>query len=109
MLAGVEEKPEIDMRAVHRFLTFTYLPGRETLIKDVIKVLPGERIAIQNGVIDRTQYWDLDFGAARFQGEFEEAVEELEDRFRRTVSDYLVSDVPVGVLLSGGLDSKRSS
>ena len=105
LLAGTERSPELDLKAVHRFLAFTYLPGRETLIKDVLKVLPGERIVVEGGALHRSQYWDLDFGGDCFQGDFDAAIEELDQRFRTTVSDYMVSDVPVGVLLSGGLDS----
>ena len=105
LLAGMGGPCELDINVVHRFLTFTYLPGRETLLKNVFKVLPGEQVIVQGSTVRRAQYWDLDFGRDSFHGNFDDAIEELDQRFRVTVSDYMVSDVPVGVLLSGGLDS----
>ena len=105
LLASGMIEPELDVRAIHRFLTFGYLPGRETPLKNVFKVLPGETIEILDGRVTRKKYWDLDFHGSRFEGDFNDATEELATRFSGSINAHLMSDVPLGVLLSGGLDS----
>jgi asparagine synthase (glutamine-hydrolysing) len=105
LLASGMFEPELDIRTVHRFLTFGYLPGRETPLKNVFKVLPGEAIEICDGEIIRKKYWDLDFHGSKFAGDFDDATDELKNRFSDSINAHLMSDVPLGVLLSGGLDS----
>ena len=105
LLASGMFQPELETRAIHRFLTFGYLPGRETPLKNVFKILPGESLLIHEGNVTRNRYWELDFHASRFPGDFEDAVSELETGFSEAIRSHLRSDVPLGVLLSGGLDS----
>ena len=92
-------------RSIDRFLTYYYLPGDETLFENIYRLAPGHCMSICDGRISTRQYWDLTFQTAPRWHRFEDAVEALRDILKKTVKDHLISDVPVGVLLSGGVDS----
>jgi asparagine synthase (glutamine-hydrolysing) len=96
---------ELNPQAIHTFLTFLYVPGSETLFRNVQKLEPGHYLIAKDGHVEVTRYWDLKFTAPESNGHFREAVEELRTMLRETVRDHMISDVPVGVLLSGGVDS----
>ena len=95
----------INPRAIDRFFTYGYLPGNETLLDDVYKLAPGNYLTACDDRIETHQYWDLRFEESPRWTDFGESVEELRDLLRRTVKSHMISDVPVGVLLSGGVDS----
>src|ERR1700674_5382912 len=101
--------PDVDRRvnphAIDRFLTYYYLPGNETLFDGICKLPPGHYLTVQDGQTSVRQYWDLSFDAPPCKQSFDEAVETLRELLGRTVKDHMISDVPVGVLLSGGVDS----
>lgn len=96
---------EVNLRAIDRFITYHYLPGNETLFLGIYKLDPGFVLTVRDGVINKKRYWDLEFHASPDRKSFKEAVDELRVLLRRTVRDHMISDVPVGVLLSGGVDS----
>jgi asparagine synthase (glutamine-hydrolysing) len=94
---------EIDPAAVDRFLTYNYTPGAETTLKGICKLLPGHYLISRSGQIEIRQYWDLKFVPREQNGE--SAADELTELLRETVRGHMISDGPVGVLLSGGVDS----
>jgi asparagine synthase (glutamine-hydrolysing) len=98
-------KREVDPQVVSRFLTFLYTPGCETLIRGILKLGPGHYLVLKDGHIKVTQYWDLRFSNDTRWRSFKDATSELIDLLRVTVRSHMISDVPVGVLLSGGVDS----
>ncbi|HLH52163.1 MAG TPA: asparagine synthase (glutamine-hydrolyzing), partial [Verrucomicrobiae bacterium] len=105
IIADPQVKREVHLPAVRRFLSFNYVPGEETLLKGVLKLLPGHWLSIEHGKMVRRQYWDLRFTRDRWDMPYEAAVEELHALLASTVRDHMIADVPVGVLLSGGVDS----
>lgn len=94
---------EIDHGALDDFLTYFYVPGEKTLFHNIFKLKPGHYMTAKDGHITTVQFWDLSF--AKQSLTFGEATDNLEHLLSRTVSDHMISDVPVGVLLSGGVDS----
>jgi asparagine synthase (glutamine-hydrolysing) len=96
---------EVDPEAIGLFLTFKYLPGERTLLRDVRKLMPGHYLVSQNGETRIRQYWDLKFAPAAGDADLGKATADLVELLRETVRDHMISDVPVGVLLSGGVDS----
>ncbi|GAX61232.1 asparagine synthase [Candidatus Scalindua japonica] len=96
-----EENPEI----VDRFLTYFYIPGTETLLKGIHKLSPGHYLILKNEKINIKQYWDLNFSNSKRNYSFEDSKGQLIDLLRESVRDHMISDVPVGFLLSGGIDS----
>lgn len=105
ILADPSVSPEVDPLMVDRFLTFLYLPGEETLLKGVKKLAPGHCMLVKNGRAEIRQYWDLSFSKAAGSRRGDEAKEELLSLLAETVQLHMIADVPVGVLLSGGVDS----
>jgi asparagine synthase (glutamine-hydrolysing) len=103
LLADPGVRAEVEPALIDRFLTYFYMPGEQTLFRSVRKLAPGHYLTIKNGHINIQQYWDLSFTPA--SRTFDQAVEELEHLLSLTVRDHMISDVPVGVLLSGGVDS----
>lgn len=105
ILADPEVTCRINPRAIDRFLTYYYLPGDETLLDGINKLEPGHCLTVVDGCIKVRQYWDLNFDSVPQRLSFDEAVKNLRSLLSRTVRDHMISDVPVGVLLSGGVDS----
>ena len=90
---------------VDRFLTFLYLPGEETLLKSVRKLAPGHYLLAKDGRTQIHQYWDLKFTKPSASRDLAGAEKELSDLLAEAVQMHMISDVPVGILLSGGVDS----
>ena len=90
--------------AVERLLTYLYLPGPETLMEGVYQLPPGYWLRWENGQVQLRPYWQSSLLRKRQLSEAE-AIKEFRRRFEEAVGSHLVSDVPVGALLSGGLDS----
>jgi asparagine synthase (glutamine-hydrolysing) len=105
LLVDVSLARRVNPRAIDRFLAYHYLPGNETLFEGVSKLDPGHYLVVLDGRVSVHQYWDLRFDVSDRWSSLEEASQALEELLRRTVKDHMISDVPVGVLLSGGVDS----
>jgi asparagine synthase (glutamine-hydrolysing) len=103
ILADPRVQAEIEPALLDSFLTYFYTPGGHTLFKNIQKLEPGHYLTIKKGELKITQYWDLNFN--KLARSFDEAEEELKGLLAQTVRDHMISDVPVGVLLSGGVDS----
>jgi asparagine synthase (glutamine-hydrolysing) len=95
-----------DRIAAYRLLLFEYLPGRESGWEGIHKLEPGTLLSFRDGEIRHERYWTprLEAGALAAVGEAE-AAERLGDLLAAAIKRRLVADVPVGVFLSGGLDS----
>jgi asparagine synthase (glutamine-hydrolysing) len=94
---------EIDLCALDQFLTLEYIPGPRTIFQDVHKLLPGHWLVYQDGVLQLEQYWDV---TLRPVPQDETTCREmLVDLIDDAVRLRLVSDVPLGAFLSGGIDS----
>lgn len=107
LLALMPEARELDIVALHRYLSFLWCPGEGTPLRAVRKVLPGEAIAVRGGKIAcRWQWYQLPafHGVAADISEADVLIGTV-SHLRSAVHRQLVSDVPVGAFLSGGLDS----
>jgi asparagine synthase (glutamine-hydrolysing) len=103
ILADPEVKAEVVPGMIDRFLSFLYVPGEETLLRNISKLAPGSYMIVRRGKAEITQYWDLQFSPkARTM---RQAEDELVALLEESVRLHMISDVPVGFLLSGGLDS----
>jgi asparagine synthase (glutamine-hydrolysing) len=96
---------DVNPQAIDRFLTYLYLPGKDTLFQASHKLEPGHYLVVRNGTVECRQYWDLHYQPTDRWSSIGEAAEELSGLIRRTVKDHMISDVPVGFLASGGVDS----
>lgn len=104
ILPVLAEKPQIDLDAVNDFLTLSYVPAPKTGFKDIYKLPPASYFFFKDGKISIRKYWSLDFSKKLdlSESDWEDLLEEEIDR---AVSERLVSDVPIGAFLSGGIDS----
>jgi asparagine synthase (glutamine-hydrolysing) len=105
VLAGEQNQPEIDPTALNLFLRFRYTPSPLTLFQGIRKLAPGTMLILEGGKYREERWYDytpIPFSRPR---EDEEAAHELLELYRGAVRRHLLSDVPVGILLSGGIDS----
>jgi asparagine synthase (glutamine-hydrolysing) len=105
ILADPSISRELAPEIIDRFLTFLYVPGEETLLKGVRKLEPGHYLLIRDGHPQIRQYWDLQFSKPANGPSLDEAEKDLSNLLAETVRLHMIADVPVGVLLSGGVDS----
>ncbi len=103
ILADPEAKAEVLPQMVDRFLTYYYVPGEETLFRNIYKLAPGSYMRVKDGKCQIRQYWDLHFKPT--EQNLEQAEQELVNLLEESVQLHMISDVPVGFLLSGGVDS----
>src|SRR5262249_29255449 len=105
ILATCLIKPSIDAEAVHQFLTFLWSPDPNTLFAGVKTVPPGHVLQIRGDDLKLHQWWDISFENGE-EGKNEEWWRErVHDTLNRVVKMEMVSDVPLGAFLSGGIDS----
>lgn len=105
ILADPSIPRQVDPELVDRFLTYRYLPGRQTLIRNLFKLEPGHILLAKNGKYEMRRYWDLGFSEPDIQQSPHAYEEELLNLLDETVQLHMMSDVPIGFLLSGGIDS----
>lgn len=108
LLAAEESLTQADPRALDYFLTYLYIPAPRTMFPSVRKLPPGHLMTFRGGDIRVRRYWDLRPGEggadASGRGEAEYREEAL-SLLREAVRMRLISDVPLGAFLSGGMDS----
>jgi asparagine synthase (glutamine-hydrolysing) len=95
---------EINVASLHRYLAFLWVPGPETMFNQISKLPPGHYMEWSDGRCSIHPFWDISFDPIQVRDE-RELVLELHDTLRRSVGRQLISDVPLGIFLSGGLDS----
>lgn len=95
----------INLDAISSYLSFRYPYGVGNFFSQIKKVEPGEVLVFNNGNIDKKKYWEIPLIQETSNSKEETLIEELEDILDLVVKDHLESDVSVGSLLSGGLDS----
>jgi asparagine synthase (glutamine-hydrolysing) len=103
ILADPDIRAQVRPDIVDRFLTFYYVPGDDTLFQDIYKLRPGSTMTVRQGKVEIHQYWDLDFRPT--PRSIADAEKELIEILDESVRLHMISDVPVGILLSGGVDS----
>jgi asparagine synthase (glutamine-hydrolysing) len=106
LVQGLRSLPEIDVAAIDDLLWNLYIPGPRTIFAGVEKLLPGHGLTIgRDGKRRDLQYWQPDFMHPEQGVSEEEWLDRIEAALTSAVKRRLVADVPLGVLLSGGVDS----
>ena len=104
ILAVHPRRPELNLPAMHDYLSLRFIPAPDTIFKHIRKLPPAHTLVFQDGQITLRRYWNLSFREKLGLDE-SEILEALREQLKRTVESHLISDVPVGAFLSGGLDS----
>jgi asparagine synthase (glutamine-hydrolysing) len=105
ILAAQNSRPDVDPIALNLFLRFRYTPSPLTIFQGVRKLAPGTMLVIENDECREERWYKFIPTPFPTRKKKEETVRELLELYRGAVKRHLLSDVPVGVLLSGGLDS----
>ncbi|MCG2737380.1 MAG: asparagine synthase (glutamine-hydrolyzing) [Candidatus Methanoperedenaceae archaeon] len=95
---------EINLSAIHDYLSYLYIPAPKTIFKDINKLPPAHILCYKNGKMKIEKYWDLTFPEQKNLGE-EYYIKKTRELLEESVRLHMISDVPIGVYLSGGLDS----
>jgi asparagine synthase (glutamine-hydrolysing) len=104
LLALSPELAELDETALLEYLTLRIIAPPRSMFRNIRKLPPAHFLVLRNGKTTIHRYWDLRY-EPKLKGDFRSILEELEGRMMSTVRYHLVSDVPVGAFLSGGMDS----
>ena len=105
VLQGIQEKAEVDPTSLNLFLRYRYTPSPHTLFKGVQKLPPGAKLVVERGAYKVSRWYRSKPTPFLPVKSDNEAKEELLTLYRKSVERHLISDVPVGLLLSGGIDS----
>lgn len=97
-------KKEIRVDALYDFFTYQYIPDPKTIFKDMFKLEPGHWMLISKDSVKGNKYWDISFSKQTTQSETEIQTE-LFELLESSVKQRMLSDVPLGAFLSGGVDS----
>ena len=104
-LLQLEDVPRrLNHTALSEYLALGYVPAPHSMIEGIEKLLPGRYLVVEAGGIEEREYWDVPFGKFEEHTE-EEWAERVRAKLLETIRMQLVSDVPLGAFLSGGLDS----
>ncbi len=103
ILENREISKEIDVQSLHSMMKLQYIPAPNTIFKEIKKLVPGHRLTCQKGKIAIEEYWDLDLTRKEESEAF--YLEELPKLLEESIKLRLISDVPLGAFLSGGIDS----
>ncbi len=105
LLSHPKISPEIDPEALHHYLSYDYVPAPLSIYKGIRKLPAAHKLVWESGKITTSRYWKLSFSKPSEKPSINEASEKLGSLISDSVKARLVSDVPLGVLLSGGIDS----
>src|SRR5207247_7186210 len=93
----------VDPQAVFDYVGYEFVPGPRTMFAGIHKLQPGHTLTLRAGRITTRQYWDLSFHGVELG--WEDAKRRILELLQKSVERRLMSDVPLGVFLSGGVDS----
>ena len=93
----------LNKRAIGKFMFHQYILAPQTIFENVYKVCPGEIVSFSNGNIEKTKYWSVKGLTSPLS--YKEAKHKLKEMLLESCKKRMIADVPVGVFLSGGIDS----
>ncbi|HVF46784.1 MAG TPA: asparagine synthase (glutamine-hydrolyzing) [Pyrinomonadaceae bacterium] len=105
LLAHPAVKGELDLDALRQYLSFDYVPAPRSIYQGISKLPAAHVLTVQNGEVKKRRYWNVSWHKNGSKPSLEKAASDLHDLLSDAVRMRLVSDVPLGILLSGGIDS----
>jgi asparagine synthase (glutamine-hydrolysing) len=103
LLQNQDIKKDLDPDALNQYLSYRFVLGEKTILKNVKRLQPGHFLTINKGILKIQKYWDISL--KNQSDNVAKAKKEVHDELKDAVERRLISDVPLGALLSGGLDS----
>jgi asparagine synthase (glutamine-hydrolysing) len=105
LLAHPLVKPNLDLNALRQYLSFDYVPAPLSIYEGINKLPAAHTLTLEDGRAQVERYWKLSYETRRPLPSVQDAADQLRELLADSVRMRLVSDVPLGVLLSGGIDS----
>jgi asparagine synthase (glutamine-hydrolysing) len=105
LLAHPSVKPGLNLQALRQYLSFDYVPAPLSIYEGINKLPAAHKLILEDGRVEVERYWRLSYKTAEPVPTETEAAEQMRELLADAVRMRLVSDVPLGVLLSGGVDS----
>jgi asparagine synthase (glutamine-hydrolysing) len=105
LLAHPSVHPKLNLNALRQYLSFDYIPAPLSIYEGIKKLPAAHTLTVEGGRVETKRYWQLSYRKREPVPSVAEAAEELRELIADSVRMRLVSDVPLGVLLSGGVDS----
>ena len=105
LLAHPDVDAELDLDALRHYVSFDYVPAPLSVFKGIHKLPAAHILTVENGEVKTRRHWDITFQKPDRKGGLDEAAKQLQELLSDAVRMRLVSDVPLGILLSGGIDS----
>src|SRR6476660_4768212 len=105
LLAHPSVKPNLNLNALRQYLSFDYVPAPLSIYEGISKLPAAHTLTLEDGEITIARYWRLSYETRQPVPSVDEAADQLRDLLADAVKMRLVSDVPLGILLSGGIDS----
>ena len=105
ILAAAPSLADVNPEGILQFFYFGYIPDPYSAFRQVLKLPPGHLAEYKDGEIKLRQYWDLPEYGTHDPGSDDACLQEMEEKLAEAVRMRLISDVPLGALLSGGVDS----
>ena len=105
LTAHPDVETRLDFQALRQYLAFDYVPAPLSIYQNIYKLPAAHSLTLENGEIKIERYWNLSFAKRTPVPSIEAATEELRDLLSDAVKSQMIADVPLGVLLSGGVDS----
>ena len=105
LLACPQVPRDLDTEAIDDYFTFFFIPGQRSVYRSIRKVPPAHTFCWRDGNVERNRYWQLRYDRPTPYSSLDELAEAYRHQLQRSIRLQLRSDVPLGVFLSGGLDS----
>jgi asparagine synthase (glutamine-hydrolysing) len=96
---------EVNLEALHYYLAFRSSPLPETMFRNIMKLLPGHLLTYKSGTLRIRKYWDINMSVQSRDWSIQNYADKLREILMDAVEQRLMSEVPLGVYLSGGIDS----
>jgi asparagine synthase (glutamine-hydrolysing) len=96
---------KVNSHALRQYLGFEYVPGSETMFQGIFKLLPGHILTFDHNGLSIREYWDLNYPEKITYQPLDVLTKILGDRLKKSIEMRMISDVPLGAFLSGGIDS----
>ena len=105
LLAYPDLQTTLNPQAVHNYLALRYVPGPETMFREIHKFPQAHYAIVRDGTASFHRFWAPELYHGPFEGSEDDYLEGFKERFERSIRRRMISDVPVGAYLSGGVDS----
>lgn len=101
-------KKDIDLDSLHTYLYYGYITGQKSIFKNVFKLLPGHYLKYKDGIVELKEYWSLEkkyLNRKEKDKSLDEWKKIIREYLEKSIKERMISDVPLGAFLSGGIDS----